>query len=332
MKFKGKNRNKYSAFLCEDCGSNEVICEKGYYICQSCGLMICKAMVYNRPFKKDQIYHHRHRVGSSVYTKLGNQIERNTLKHSERFNRQAKLQLCSVDHIKTRILIEITRIFHALQLPNSYIQHVFEKTVSLRESLSKKTKFRAPSKLVPCITYYIMKINAISISEEKLLGVSRLSKKEFGKSKLLVQSHFSEYLHRERKKYILQKISQLQNNFQLPNKFYKLSCVILTKFWSTIKNTTDEIIAGIVSSIVVLSTFRSDISINSICSLLGISMSTIQTQIKRLIVDICHMKGFTSLVKSADLISKLVKSIELVEQKKESGIKTNNLLQARDLA
>ena len=87
--------------------------------------------------------------------------------------------------------------------------------------------------------------------------------------------------------------------------FYFQSKKILFKLWDNIKNTKDDVIAGLIASISILCSFKdNNVSVSSICKKLGIKMSTIQSQVKKRIFEEFKISGFTTLIKSTDLLKK----------------------------
>ena len=100
--------------------------------------------------------------------------------------------------------------------------------------------------------------------------------------------------------------------------FFFKSKKILYKLWEVIKNTKDDVVAGLVSSISVLCSFPEKATINSICKKLGIKMNTIQVQVKKKIFDNFNENGFVSLVKSAGLLKKIMQDLRLID--KENAI------------
>jgi len=148
--------------------------------------------------------------------------------------------------------------------------------------------------------------------------VSNISKKDFNAFKLQILEFFPEYIDRDRKAYVLQKIMELAEHFKLGMEFYFQSKKIMFRLWESIKNTKDEVIAGLVTSISVLCGFkRKDVSVSVICNKLGIKMSTIQSQVKRRIFDQFHVCGFTTLIKSAELLKKVMGKMGLVKPQQD---------------
>jgi hypothetical protein len=86
--------------------------------------------------------------------------------------------------------------------------------------------------------------------------------------------------------------------------------------WDNIKNTKDDVIAGLIASISILCSFKDkNVSVSSICKKLGIKMSTIQSQVKKRIFDEFKISGFTTLIKSTDLLKKVMEKMGLIEVK-----------------
>ncbi|MCJ7648538.1 MAG: hypothetical protein MUP85_07990, partial [Candidatus Lokiarchaeota archaeon] len=174
-------------------------------------------------------------------------------------------------------------------------------------------KFRSPEKLVPITIYLHFKLNCKGINEQELLEISRISKKEFNAFKLQVKNFIPYYNKRDRKNYILQKILQITEEFGLGMEFYDTAKKIMYKFWEIIKNTKDDVIAGIVCSIVALCDKQKRLKVNAICSHLGIQMSTIQRQVEENVFNHLRVKGFKSLVKSSALLCKIMIKLGLIE-------------------
>jgi hypothetical protein len=102
--------------------------------------------------------------------------------------------------------------------------------------------------------------------------------------------------------------------------FYYRSQKIMYRLWNGIKNTTDDVVAGLVSSISLLCSYPSDspVSVSAICSKLNIRMSTIQAQVKRKIFERFKVKGFISLIRSSDLLRKIMERLGLIEGEKSN--------------
>ena len=91
--------------------------------------------------------------------------------------------------------------------------------------------------------------------------------------------------------------------------FYYQSKKILLKLWESIKNTKDDVIVGITTSISALCLPNHPITVSEICNRLHIRMSTIHKQVERKIFDRLRVPGFQSLVRSADLLKKVMEQL-----------------------
>ncbi len=113
--------------------------------------------------------------------------------------------------------------------------------------------------------------------------------------------------------------------------FYYQSKKILYKLWENIKNTSDNVIAGVVASISILCSFKEKITINSLCNMLGIKMSTIHFQIKKRIFERFNNSEFVSLVKSSEILKKIIKKLDLFEIEDNIDVDSENNLEESTL-
>ena len=115
---------------------------------------------------------------------------------------------------------------------------------------------------------------------------------------------------------------ELAEHFQLGMEFYFQSKNILLHLWESIKNTKDDVIAGLVASIVLLCEHQNkpkeEVNVHLICKRLGIKMSTIQSQVKRRIFERFKVEGFTTLLKSTDLLKKVMHKLGLIINEKDN--------------
>ena len=143
---------------------------------------------------------------------------------------------------------------------------------------------------------------------------STITKKEFNDFYQQVERFIPEYKERNRQEYILQLIFELPWHFNLGPIFHYQAKKILYSFWDGIKNTTDNIVAGVVSSISVLcsKTFRNKVKVSHLCAHLDIEMSIIQKQVEQDIIEKYNVKDFVSLVKSSRILEKIFTKLGLV--------------------
>jgi len=304
----------YMGLSCDVCKSSDIFETKEGYVCRTCGIVLeIQKLEYHKPYNNDILQYAK--LGT---TQIGSIRERFQNLKSIQLEKLNKLQ--SIKSNKEAVLeqakIEISRIFTCLNLPQSLKDLVYHKFIKIRSAIRPGTKYRAPEKLVPLTIYFVCKFENISINEAELLEVSKISKKDFYAFKLQILNFFPEYVERDRKTYILQKILEITEHFKLGMEFYFQSKKILFRLWDSIRNTKDEVIAGLVASISVLCAFKSkDVSVSAICNKLGIKMSTIQSQVKRRIFDEFKISGFTTLIKSTDLLKNVMEKMGLIEVK-----------------
>jgi len=305
------NKQNFTELICDSCNSTDIIETREGYSCRDCGMVLeGKKIVFNKLYFSD--VQHYAKLGA---THIGNARERLAHAHSKKLNQLQKLHSIESNEkeLLTHTKIEISRIFACINLPQSLKDLVYHKFIKIRSAIRPGTKYRAPEKLVPLTIYFVCKFENISINEAELLEVSKISKKDFYAFKLQILNFFPEYVERDRKTYILQKILEITEHFKLGMEFYFQSKKILFRLWDSIRNTKDEVIAGLVASISVLCAFKSkDVSVSAICNKLGIKMSTIQSQVKRRIFDQFQIAGFTTLIKSSELLKKVMEKMGLV--------------------
>ena len=289
---------------CDGCQSKDILATSEGYVCRTCGLVSNeKIMQYHRPYEEGRIQYAP--LGT---TQIGSSRERYSNKHSIRLNHLNKLQNLRENSksLETQAKMEIKRIFEALKIPANFKAIVFEKYQKIRKELKPGTKYRSYEKLIPIVIYYVLKKNSVVISQLRLLEVSKITKKDFNSFKLQMSNFIPNYVNRDRQSYIKQRILQVSEEFQLGMQFFHECSELLISLWEGVKNTKDNVVAGVICSINVLCSNKYNISVNQICDILGIRMSTIQSQVEKRFIKRYRVKGFKSLVKSAELLKKLL--------------------------
>ena len=306
-----------NVLTCDICGSGDIVETIEGYSCRNCGVVLdTLKLEYHQPYNKDIMQYAV--LGT---TQIGSPRERAQLGNSPYINKLNKLNSIgnSKDSMSTLSKMEISRIFTALSLPEALKELVFKKSQEFYNALQPGTKFRNPEKLAPLAIYFCLKFRNISINESRLLEVSHISKKDFNAFKLQIVKFFPQYKTRNRKQYIIQRILEISEHYNLGMEFFYQAKKILYKLWESINNTKDDVIAGLVCSISALCSYRESVSVNAICMRLGIKMSTIQTQVKRKIFERFRISGFVSLVKSSDILKTIMGKLGLVDDESQEG-------------
>lgn len=296
---------------CDVCGSNDITEVREGYVCRNCGVVLeIQRLEYHTPYEATQLQH-----AVLGKTQMGFWKERRVMSESIHMEHLSKLDGVREreETMKQTALIEIKRILTGLQLPLSDCSVILKKVLAIRKLLGKGTKYRAPEKLVPCVIYFYYKNNNKPIREVKLLELISLTKKEFNNFKLQMLEMWPDYQERNRQEYISQRILALCEHFGLDMGFYHQSKKILYRLYNSIKNTKDDVIVGLVSSITLLCSNNKDIKVSSICKRLNITMSTIHTQVKRRIFNQFHTNGYVSLVRSKDVLKKIMIRLDLID-------------------
>lgn len=120
----------------------------------------------------------------------------------------------------------------------------------------------------------------IVINQGILLEISEVSKKEFNNFRIYIEKFWPEYQNRDRKKYILNKIGGIIGNEKLGMELFTQSNKILDKFWDLIKDSKDDVIAGLVIGLSIMCSKYEDVTLSSICKFLHISQGSLLKSIQ----------------------------------------------------
>ncbi|MHA1987211.1 MAG: hypothetical protein ACW98D_11270 [Promethearchaeota archaeon] len=297
---------------CDLCGSDDIADEVQGYVCRDCGIVLTvQKLQYDRPYNNDVIQHSI-QFGA---TQIGTVRERTAHPQSYRLRRMSRYnsQLTNKESAEIRATKEITRIFDSLCLPKACEHRVKTKFGEIFPKLQVGSKYKNPEKLAAILIYITLKLENVAIKRIDIVNTSELTKEGFNNFILQVQQYIPEYTRRNRQSYVAQKLMEITEHFGLDMSFYFLSRKILSKLWSNIKNTTDDVIAGLCTSITALCSYKDVISVSAICDLLNIKMSTIQFQVKKRIFEKFKLPGFVSLVRSSELLKKFMERVGLIE-------------------
>ena len=319
-------KNVYNDQLtCDVCSSENIIETIEGFVCKDCGIVLeVEKLEYHRPYSEDSIQYAK----LNDYTCIGSSVERFSSSSSfclQRLQRQQKI-VESKKAVEQSAKIEVSRIFSANNYPVQYKDQIFSIFKSFRKKIKERSKYRSVDKLVPLSIYFCLKLNSIPFDEVKLLEVSKITKKDFNAFKLKAYQFLPQYKSRNREEYVLRKIFELTEHFNLGMDFYYQSKKILFKLWSGIKNTSDLCITGLVSAISILCSDQKNITVYALCNHLGVKMSSVQFQVKNRIFNRFKVGGFVSLIKSSDVLKKIMVRLGLIEIGR-SEVKLGNAVQ-----
>jgi hypothetical protein len=307
----------YSRIECDICGSEDIIDTSEGYVCRECGVVLSiQKFQYDRPYNEESI---QYATGLGK-TQIGTKRERGISPHSGRLHRlnRQNLIIPNEEAVNEKAKTEISNIFSRLNLSDySPIKEMaFGKFKEIRPQLRKGVKYRNTEKLVSIISYFCLKLRNVSINVYDLIDVSEITKKEFNDFCYQVRRYMPEYAERNRREYILQRVFDLSEYFELGMSFYHFAEKIFDRLWHGIRNTTDNVVAGLVSSISLICSRIEEVTVSAICNRLGIRMSTIQAQVKKKIFKRFNVEGFVSLIKSSDLLIKIIEKLGLLDPPK----------------
>ena len=289
---------------CDGCNSKNIQETIQGYVCTDCGLVLeIHRLQYHRPYNEDIIQYAQ--LGS---TQIGTRRERMCSKYSAKLESLNKLHSFRDNEKKVMddAKVEILRILSFLKLPKEFLDFILPRVKKIRAKFKPSTKYRSIEKLVPVILYYSLRDQNISVNIDKLLEASKVEKAEFKHFRIQVRHYYKHRNSIERQIFISQKFLQIKEYFNLGMEFVFYAKKTMNRLWELIKNTTDNVVAGVSASITVLCYFNEHVSINAICKLLGIQMSTIQFQVKHRIFERLEVNGFTTLIKSSGLIQTIM--------------------------
>ncbi|MBY9016593.1 MAG: hypothetical protein KGD68_12935 [Candidatus Lokiarchaeota archaeon] len=299
-------------YHCEICGSNDIVETQEGFTCRACGIVLeVQRLEYHRPYDADLV---QHAVLSK--TQIGFKSERRKLQYSAKLEGLSRIDASrsTEENVVVTAKVEIKRILTALTFSLNDLDTILSKFKENRAKLGKGTKYRSAEMLVPCVIYAYYKENNKPIRESELLEVAKISKKDFNAFKFSIIRIWPEYQERDRKQYITERILEVCEHFKLGMSFYYQSRRILNRFYDSIKNTKDDVIVGLVSSITLLCSQQGNVSISALCDRLGIKMSTIHRQVERRVIQKFNVPGFKSLVKSAELLKDVMEKLGVLDQ------------------
>ena len=277
------------SYLCKYCGSEDITETEYGYVCRNCatdqGRKRYKATAsYNRIEIQNVI---------TLKTMMGTERERERFSNREKIAYLNKLN-SMIPHPEETMQTAFNQtktLLEKLGRPDKDISKILKKFNEIRPHFKKKVKFRSPEKLIPCVIYFYYKINNIVIDQGTLFENSDLSTKEFNAFRRGMKNFWSKYQNRDRKKYILNRIGGVINEKKLGKNLYVQSEKILDKFWDLVKDSKDDVIAGLVIGIVKIRSKREDIALGPICEFLRISQGTLQKSVQRKLFDLHGIKN-----------------------------------------
>ncbi len=278
-----KVKNCSLSYLCINCGSEDITETEYGYVCRKCAtdqgrIRYQSTRSYNRIQIQNVV---------ALKTTMGNEgeRERSTNRGKTAYLNKLNSMIPHPEKTKQTAFNQIKTLLEKLGRPDRDIPKILKKFNEIHAHIKKSRKFRSPEKLIPCVVYFYYKINNIVIDQGTLLENSDLSTTEFNAFRMGMENFWSKYQNRDRKKFVLNRIGGVITEKKLGTDLYVQSEKILDKFWDLIKDSKDDVIAGLVIGIAKIRSKREDIALGSICEFLGISQGTLQKSVQRQLFD-----------------------------------------------
>ena len=275
---------KYSlSYLCYYCESEDITETEYGYVCRNC------ATDQGRKRYQSTTSYNRIQIQNAITLKttMGNERERDRSINKEKIAYLNKLN-SMIPHPEETMQAAFNQtktLLEKLGRPDKDISKILKKFNEIHPHFKKSRKFRSPKKLIPCVIYFYYKKNNIVIDQGTLLENSDLSNTEFNAFRGRMKDFWSKYQNRDRKKFVLNRIGGVITEKKLGKNLYFQSEKILDKFWDLIKDSKDDVIAGLVIGIAIILSKRKDIVLGPICEFLGISQGTLQKSVQRQLFD-----------------------------------------------
>ena len=286
--------------VCYHCNSIEISVKSYGYVCRTCGTVQEIIKFESKP-SEDMIQFQNFIIKT---TTIGNERERYTARDSKKIRYLSKLNSFRSYKEESKgdgIILAIT-ILEKLGRPIKDASIILRKYKEIHPYIRSKPKFGGLKTFIPCIIYYHYREANIVIDLDTLLEVSEISKKKLNEFRKWMELFWPVYKTRDHKKYVLTKIGGIIGY----GKPYKQSKNILDKFWDLIKDSKDDVIAGLVIGISITLSKCSNLTLSSICKSLNISQSSLQNSIQRKLFD---RLGIENIVKG------FKKRVEFLEER-----------------
>ncbi len=200
------------------------------------------------------------------------------------------------------------KIFKELnrKISNEIRKEIFSLYHKLRDHV--RIYYRNTVRLLPVVIYIVFKINGLPIHSKEIINSSVHTQTQFRDCLFEVVKHCPEYVTRDRLKIVRKKISSVVTHFHFDFEFFQTSNSLLKKFWSNISNTTENILAGVISVLTMIKLDIHYVNYNDICKYLNIGQSTVFYQVKNKILRPLHIEGFNGFKRSPELLLPLLKT------------------------
>jgi hypothetical protein len=298
------NLNEETILVCDDCQAS-LIEERGFYVCPECGLVGRKILV-NVPLlaNNKRLMHKKNRIKivKGKHTKIKFLLTRERIIEITAKNQIRRL----LSHFQISIS----------KLVEEKLFNIFQKVWN---SLNSGTKYRDPLKLVPLIFYYYYR-DQVLLYRSDIINYSILSRQEFNSFMMQIRNFLPSYSFEAKRMRVLKRLMNITETLDLGMQFYHTSVHILSTFPSLLL-TNSDIVAALGATLSKFVLEIDSISVRKITLFFKISMSQLQYHIKKKIIEKRNIAGFSTLVRSKDILAEVVRG-SLFKEREEKRITT----------
>ena len=190
------------------------------------------------------------------------------------------------------LIVEKLKLYEAVAYKKE-CQELFFRVIS---PLKKCTKYRNALLLTPVVVYTVFRAKGEIIKAVDVCRVSQISLSDFKEGLFLVNPACSNYIERDRQKFVAQLIDKTNAEFRMDITFKETTKKLLKTFFPLFINTKDNIVAGLIFTLSFVVLDRELSTLSCVFEALGTDTTRAYYHIKRKIFQpngLGDFKGFT---------------------------------------
>ncbi|KKN02227.1 hypothetical protein LCGC14_1119890, partial [marine sediment metagenome] len=168
--------------------------------------------------------------------------------------------------------------------------------------LPKSPSYKHLNRILPVFIFSFLRANTIDVSISLLLNLSGMDRHKCFQALKRINGIFPEYVKRDRKQVVLGKVRMIKVSFGLDSGFFENATKILQRFWEFLCNTGDNIIAGTIAALALLSV-HSNLPVLRVCEKIGISQSAVIYQLKNKLLERLNITGFKTFRQAKKMLT-----------------------------
>ncbi|KKL98049.1 hypothetical protein LCGC14_1828290, partial [marine sediment metagenome] len=165
--------------------------------------------------------------------------------------------------------------------------------IDVREVARGNSIYWSLNVLGPIFIFKFLQANGLHFNFHSFIQTLQIDKREYFKGLKKINDFFlREYGYRDRKLQVMSIIEEVKAFFGLSLEFYQNAQKIIDRLWALLQNTTDEVLAGVISVLSVISINDESATVKVICDIIGTSYSSIIYQIRNKLLKRLNITGF----------------------------------------